>query len=74
MGVGKISLVLAKEVVNLVGQQLSHFIRDLLNISRISTEKRAKEERRTLGEIVGLRRGNRRGRVSRSRRARTARK
>ena len=46
----------------------------LLNISRISTEKRAKEERRTLGEIVGLRRGNRRGRVSRSRRARTARK
>ncbi len=46
----------------------------LLNISRLSVEKRAKEERRTFGEIVGLRRGNRRGRVSRSRRARTARK
>ncbi len=44
----------------------------LLNISRLSVEKRANEERRNFSEIVGLRRGNRRGRVSRSRRARTA--
>jgi cell division protein FtsW len=46
----------------------------LLNISRLSVEKRAKEERRTFGEIVSLRRWNRRGRVSRTRRTRTARK
>ena len=46
----------------------------LLNISRLSVEKRAKEERRTFSEIVGLRRGNRRRRVSRARRTRTARK
>jgi cell division protein FtsW len=46
----------------------------LLNISRLSVEKRAEEERRTFGEIVGLRRWNRRGRVSRSRRTQTARK
>ncbi len=46
----------------------------LLNISRLSVEKRAKEERRTFSEIVGLRRRNRRGRVSRARRTRTARK
>jgi len=44
----------------------------LLNISRLSVEERAKEERRNFSEIVGLRRGNRRGRVSRTRRARTA--
>jgi cell division protein FtsW len=44
----------------------------LLNISRLSVEERAKEERRSFSEIVGLRRGNRRGRVSRARRARTA--
>jgi cell division protein FtsW len=43
----------------------------LLNISRLSVEKRAKEERRTFGEIVSLRRWNRRGRVSRTRRTRT---
>jgi cell division protein FtsW len=46
----------------------------LLNISRLSVEKRSEEERRTFGEIIGLRRRNRRGRVSRSRRARTAHK
>ena len=46
----------------------------LLNISRLSVEERAKEERRNFSEIVGLRRRDRRGRVSRSRRTRTARK
>jgi len=44
----------------------------LLNISRYSAEKREEEERRTFSEVVGLRRWNRRGRVSRSRRNRTA--
>jgi len=46
----------------------------LLNISRYSVEKREQEERRTLSEIIGLRRWYRRGRVSRSRRTRSARK
>jgi cell division protein FtsW len=46
----------------------------LLNISRLSVEERAKEERRTFNEIVGLRRRDRRRRVSRARRVRTARK
>jgi cell division protein FtsW len=46
----------------------------LLNISRFSTAKRDQEERRTFSEVVGLRRWYRRGRVSRSRRTRTARK
>jgi len=45
----------------------------LLNISRLSVEKRAQEERRTFHEVVGLRRWNRGGRVSRPGRARTAR-
>ena len=46
----------------------------LLNISRFSTEERDKEERRTFSEIVGMRRWNRRGRVSRPRRTRKTRK
>jgi cell division protein FtsW len=46
----------------------------LLNISRFSEEKREREERRTFSEVVGLRRWYRRGRVSRSRRHRTARR
>jgi cell division protein FtsW len=46
----------------------------LLNISRYSVEKREQEERRTFSEIVGLRRWYRRGRVSGSRRTRSARK
>jgi cell division protein FtsW len=45
----------------------------LLNISRLSVEKQDQEERRTLGEIVGLRRWDRRGRVSRTRRTRSTR-
>ena len=44
----------------------------LLNISRLSVEKRETEERRTFGEIVNLRRWDRRRRVSRTRRARTS--
>ena len=46
----------------------------LLNISRFSVEKREQEERRTFSEVVGLRRWYRRGRVSRSRRSRPARR
>lgn len=46
----------------------------LLNVSRFSTEKRDQEERRTFSEVVGLRRWYRRGRVSRTRRTRAARK
>ena len=45
----------------------------LLNISRVSVEQREQEERRTFSEIVGLRRRDRRGRVSRARRTRSAR-
>ena len=45
----------------------------LLNISRLSVEKQDQEQRRTLGEIVGLRRWDRRGRVSRTRRTRSTR-
>ena len=45
----------------------------LLNISRLSAEKQEQEERRTFSEIVGLRRWDRRGRVSRTRRTRSAR-
>jgi cell division protein FtsW len=45
----------------------------LLNISRLSVEQREQAERRTFSEIVGLRRRDRRGRVSRTRRTRSAR-
>ncbi|HBX69627.1 MAG TPA: hypothetical protein DEH25_09675 [Chloroflexi bacterium] len=45
----------------------------LLNISRLSAEQREQTERRSFGEIVGLRRWDRRGRVSRARRDRSAR-
>jgi len=45
----------------------------LLNISRLSVTEREKEERRTFSEVVGLRRRDWRGRVSRTRRTRSAR-
>jgi cell division protein FtsW len=44
----------------------------LLNVSRLSVEKRETEERRTFGEVVNLRRWDRRRRVSRTRRTRTS--
>jgi cell division protein FtsW len=45
----------------------------LLNISRLSVKEREQDERRTFSEVVGLRRRDWRGRVSRTRRTRTAR-